>query len=84
MPLFDLEVTMQNNEIFHSGLSPNDLKAAIFFLRRRMFHFFGQCNLHCVESIRIRSFSGPVLSPNTGKLGPEKHRIRTPSTQCRL
>ena len=32
-------------------------------------------NMHCVKSVKIRSFSGPyfpVFSLNTGKYGPEK------------
>ena len=33
--------------------------------------------IHCVKSVRIRSFSGP----NAGKYGPEKLRIRTLCTQ---
>ena len=35
---------------------------------------------HCVESVRIRSFFGPyfpAFSPNVGKYGPEKLRMRT-------
>ena len=39
---------------------------------------------YCVKSVRIRSFSGPhfpVFSPNAGKYGPEKLRIRTLFTQ---
>ena len=47
--------------------------------------------LHCVKSVRIRSFSGPcfpafglniwtpylsIFSPNAGEFGPEKFRIR--------
>ena len=50
-----------------------------------------QCPNRCVKSVRIRSFSGlyflglktedrkylPVFSPNAGKYGPEKLRIRT-------
>ena len=52
---------------------------------------------NCVKSVRIRSFSGahfpafgllrrdtpylPVFSPNAGKRGPEKPRIRTLFTQ---
>ena len=42
---------------------------------------------HCVKSIHIRSFSGPYFSVfglNTGKYGPEKLRIWTILTQCRL
>ena len=52
-------------------------------------------HLHCVKSVRIRSFSGPyfpafglnspylsVFIPNTQKYGPEKLRTRTPLTQC--
>ena len=34
--------------------------------------------IHCVESVQIRSFSGPyfpVFIPNTGKHGPEKLHI---------
>ena len=53
---------------------------------------------HCVKSVRIQSFSGPcfpafglntedtpylsVFSPNAGKYGPEKLRIRKLFTQC--
>ena len=53
---------------------------------------------HCVKRVRIRSFSGPyfpafglntdrysdlsVVSPNTGKYGPENFRTRKFFTQC--
>ena len=33
--------------------------------------------IHCIESVRIRSFSGPhflVSSPNAGKYGPENSK----------
>ena len=56
--------------------------------------------LHCVKSVRIRSFSGtyfPAFRLNTeryglpfgiqsecGKYGPEKLQLRTPFTQCYL
>ena len=54
--------------------------------------------LHCLKNVHILSFSGlyfsafemnakiyrvnPVFSPNTGKHGPEKIRIRTLFMQC--
>ena len=48
-------------------------------------------NKHFVKSARIRSFSGPyfpsnlsVFSPNAGKYGPEKLRIRTLFTQWKV
>ena len=56
------------------------------------------CSYHCVKSVRIRTFSGPYfpalalnterygeilrISPNAGKYGQEKLRIRTIFTQC--
>ena len=56
--------------------------------------------LHCVKIVRIRSFPGPcfpafrlntestehlfVFSPNAGRHGPEKLRIRTLFIQCHL
>ena len=50
--------------------------------------------MHYVKSVRIRSFSGPyfpafglnfpVFSPNAGKYGPGKLRIRTLFTQLCL
>ena len=55
-------------------------------------------SLHSMNSVRIRSFSGPyfpafgrirrdtpyvsVFSPNAGRYGPEKLQIRTLITQC--
>ena len=51
-------------------------------------------NLHCVKSVHIQSFSGlyfpafglnterSVFSPNVGKCGPEKPRMRKLFTQC--
>ena len=40
---------------------------------------------HCVKSVRFWIFSGPYfpekISPNEGKYGPEKLRIRTLFTQ---
>ena len=64
-----------------------------FYCRYRV-HF------HCLKSVRILSFSGPyfptfglkterygvslLFSPNAGKYGPEKLRIRTLFTQCLL
>ena len=38
------------------------------------------CIYHCVKDVRILSFSGPyfpIFSPNAGKYGPEKIRLRT-------
>ena len=38
------------------------------------------CIYHCVKGVRILSFSGPyfpIFSPNAGKYGPEKIRLRT-------
>ena len=56
--------------------------------------------LHCVKSVRIRSFSGPYfpafrlnterhglsfrIQSECGKYGPEKRQLRTPFTQCYL
>ena len=40
-----------------------------------------------MKSVRIRSYSGPhfpVFRPNAGKCGPEKLRIRTLFTQCKV
>ena len=40
--------------------------------------------LHCVNSFRIPIFPGPyypAFSPNAGKYGPEKIRVRTLFTQ---
>ena len=49
-------------------------------------------SFHCVKGVRIRSFSAPyvpafglylsVFSPNAGKYGPEKLRIRIFFMQC--
>ena len=36
--------------------------------------------VHCVKAVRIRSFL-VIFSPNAGKYGPEKLRIRTLFTQ---
>ena len=44
----------------------------------------GRCNVHCVKSVCIRSYSGPhfpVFSPNAGKCGPAYLQIRTLFTQ---
>ena len=37
--------------------------------------------IHCVRSVRIRSFSGPHFSTNAGKCEPKQLQIRTLFTQ---
>ena len=72
----------------HNALSLNNDKTKFTLLHKLI------KSDHCVKSVRIRSFSGLyfptfglnteryfVLSPNVGKYGPEKLRIRTLFTQ---
>ena len=48
-----------------------------YFLVNRVRSFNPSGSLHCVKSVRIRSFFWSAFSPNSGKYGPEKLQIRT-------
>ena len=56
----------------------------IFLIKKRFLDMIST-DQYCFKSVRIRSFSGPyfpVFSPNAGKYGPKKLRIRKLFTQC--
>ena len=55
------------------------LLTGLVFQSKNINDIENQLNEHCLKSVRICSFSGPyfpVFSPNAGKYGPEKLRIR--------